>query len=114
MYERAEAYQPRGAGLSLWPNAMRAPRAYEARRQPRTAQVAELSPRAGSLRYLRNPVARWGRDLLMQAPPPSVWRSPPAPSRQRCLKKMVVAQNSPVGIKAYLGMTPTRCHPARS
>jgi 2-polyprenyl-6-methoxyphenol hydroxylase-like FAD-dependent oxidoreductase len=50
----------------------RALRRYEARRQPRTAHIAELSLRAGALRYLRNPVARWGRDLLMQALPPSL------------------------------------------
>jgi FAD-dependent urate hydroxylase len=51
---------------------VRALRTYEARRRPRTTQVAELSLRAGSIRYLRNPVARWARDLLMQALPPSV------------------------------------------
>jgi len=55
---------------------VRALRAYEARRRPRTAHVAELSRRAGSIRYLRNPVARWGRDLLMQALPPSVALNP--------------------------------------
>jgi hypothetical protein len=38
---------------------------HRARRRPRTAYVSELSLRAGSIRYLRNPVARWGRDLLM-------------------------------------------------
>ncbi len=51
---------------------VRALRTYEARRRPRTAHVAELSRRAGSIRYLRNPLARWGRDLLMQALPSSV------------------------------------------
>ncbi len=50
----------------------RALRAYEVKRQPRTAYVSELSLRSGAIRYLRNPVARWGRDLLMQALPPSV------------------------------------------
>ncbi|MFY0574593.1 FAD-dependent monooxygenase [Cystobacter fuscus] len=40
---------------------IRALRSYEARRRPRTARIAELSLRAGSIRYLRNPVARWGR-----------------------------------------------------
>lgn len=54
---------------SDWPRALRA---YEARRRPRTAQVSELSLRAGAIRYLRNPVARWARDLLMQALPSSV------------------------------------------
>jgi FAD-dependent urate hydroxylase len=51
---------------------IRALRTYEARRQPRTAHISELSLRAGAIRYLRNPVARWGRDLLMRALPPSV------------------------------------------
>jgi 2-polyprenyl-6-methoxyphenol hydroxylase-like FAD-dependent oxidoreductase len=51
---------------------VRALRTYEARRQPRTAHVSELSLRAGSIRYLHNPVARWARDLLMQSLPPSV------------------------------------------
>lgn len=50
----------------------RALRTYEARRQPRTEHIARLSLRAGSLRYIRNPVARWARDLLMQTLPPSV------------------------------------------
>ena len=53
-------------------NRIRALRAYEARRRPRTAHIAELSLRAGAIRYVRNPVARWARDLLMQALPPSV------------------------------------------
>ena len=51
---------------------VRALRTYEARRRPRTAHIAELSLRAGSIRYLRNPVARWGRDVLMQVLPSSV------------------------------------------
>ena len=54
------------------PDRVRALRAYEARRRPRTAHIAALSLRSGSIRYLRNPVARWGRDLLMRALPPSV------------------------------------------
>ncbi|MBZ4399007.1 FAD-dependent monooxygenase [Myxococcus sp. AS-1-15] len=47
-------------------------RAYEATRRPRTKHVADMSRRAGSLRYLRNPVARWSRDVLMQALPHAV------------------------------------------
>lgn len=37
---------------------VRALRTYESKRRPRTAQVSELSLRAGSIRYGRNPVAR--------------------------------------------------------
>ncbi|NMO20282.1 FAD-binding protein [Pyxidicoccus fallax] len=51
---------------------VRALRTYESRRRPRTAYVSELSLKAGSLRYLRPPLARWARDLLMQALPRSV------------------------------------------
>ncbi|WP_257452428.1 FAD-dependent monooxygenase [Archangium lipolyticum] len=51
---------------------VRALRAYEARRQPRTAYVAGLSLRVGSTRYLRNPLGRWARDLLMRTLPPAV------------------------------------------
>ena len=51
---------------------VRALRTYEARRRPRTAHVSELSRRAGSIRYLRNPVACWGRDVLLRALPSSV------------------------------------------
>ncbi|MFY0579718.1 FAD-dependent monooxygenase [Cystobacter fuscus] len=54
----------------------RALRTYEARRRPRTAYVSELSRRAGAVRYLRHPVARWGRDLLMRALPSSVALDP--------------------------------------
>jgi 2-polyprenyl-6-methoxyphenol hydroxylase-like FAD-dependent oxidoreductase len=54
------------------PDRIRALRSYEARRRPRTAHIAELSLRSGSIRYLRNPVAVWGRDLLMRVLPPSV------------------------------------------
>ncbi|WNG29144.1 hypothetical protein F0U62_37975 [Cystobacter fuscus] len=51
---------------------IRALRTYEARRRPRTACISELSRRAGAIRYLRHPVARWGRELLMRALPSSV------------------------------------------
>ncbi|MBZ4422325.1 FAD-dependent monooxygenase [Myxococcus sp. RHSTA-1-4] len=51
---------------------VRALRTYESRRRPRTAHVSELSLKAGSIRYVRNPVARWARDLLLQTLPPSV------------------------------------------
>ncbi|MCP3140831.1 FAD-dependent monooxygenase [Pyxidicoccus xibeiensis] len=54
------------------PDRVRALRTYESKRRPRTARVSELSLKAGAIRYVRNPVARWARDLLLQALPPSV------------------------------------------
>jgi|GEM_PF-6634565 len=47
-------------------------RAYEARRRPRTAELARLSWRSGSLRYVEGTVSTWLRDTLLRCVPPSL------------------------------------------
>ncbi|WP_157823825.1 FAD-dependent monooxygenase [Melittangium boletus] len=50
----------------------RALRAYEARRRPRTAELARLSWRSGSLRYVEGRVSTWLRDTLLRCVPSSL------------------------------------------
>jgi 2-polyprenyl-6-methoxyphenol hydroxylase-like FAD-dependent oxidoreductase len=65
VFERAPEFTEAGAGLSLWPNALRAGEpdiagrlaGYDQRRRPRTQMIARQSARIGVMAQWASPVA---------------------------------------------------------